>query len=340
MKENFEQALHNIDKMTEENTPKWEILRRFHRGEFDEYFPNVEKLLFVIKEQKEKRFIIDELHEKFRAIDNGESVTGFNERKTRTVRDWNTEQERGYLTSRSGKTFPVTIGDLLSDGSWGISYKLEADIPRDIKKRFVVAEAKRCISEILTDQMIWRKKPSINNEKYHNNNPRIQNTLVFSAGSEGHIAEKFVENFFQKLSEDAHLPFKVDLGDFHEDRERATDIMFHLLDDKVKGVDKKDVRVQLTTNSRERDINKKRQQIEKIKKEGNLDVDDFVLVALSFKKYCFDIYEQWKNAGMLPGGPTKLWDMKTKEMVFRGVLKDILPEEKINEMWEKVKMVQ
>jgi hypothetical protein len=341
MKESFEKFLQNkIIKTAEENPSKQELSYRFHGGEFKEYPHNFEKLLFAVESQKEKHKIMTELHKKLQAIDNGEEVVGFTEGKTRTVRDWDTEQERGYLTSKSGKLFPVTIGELMTDGAWGVSYKLEAGVPRDVKKRFVLVEAKRRISEILDDQIGGKERFSTRNDRIDNYNPS-QTHVGKSVG--GFVAEKLVETFFQKNIEDAHLPFMIEKGDFYQDGKQATDLVFHSLDnvhgDKGGELGKKDIGLQITTSVTNSNVKKKREHIERIKERGNLGFDGPFLVRLSLND-SLDLYENWKKAGRQPGGPTKMWDSGTKEMVFRKVLKDVLPEEKISEMWENLKTVQ
>jgi hypothetical protein len=337
MEKEFEEFLHKeIDPLAEENIPEWKLSRLFREGEFDEY-SHFKELVFAVKGQKEKHEIMDELHEKLRAIDAGKAVTGFTEGHTRTVRNWDTESGMGYLTARDGTLFPVTAGELITDGAWGVSYKLDADVPREVKRDFVMTEAKRRISEILDDEIEHKKKASVRNYEFDNLNTKNDDGS-FHAGVNGLAAEKFVETFFEKNIEDSNLPFKVEKADFYEDNTDKIDLVVDVLDYfrgiKVKGVKRKKIGVQLTTGR----SGSKKSQIESAKKHlkySTVHVDDIVLVKLPIKN-CIDLYEKWKALGRLPGGPTKLWNTEQKEIVFRGVLNGLLSSEKINEMWETI----
>jgi len=337
MEKEFEEFLHKeIDPLAEENIPEWKLSRRFREGEFDEY-PHFGQLLFAVKGQKEKHEIMDELHEKFRAIDAGEAVTGFTEGHTRTVH-WDAESGVGYLTAKDGTLFPVTAGELITDGAWGVSYKLSADVPRDIKRDFVLAEAKRRISEILDDEIGKRKKDSIRNEEFDNLNTKNDDGS-FRPGVSGFVAEKLAETFLEKNITDSRLPFRIEKADYYEDTKRKIDLVLHVLEHfrgvNIEGVEQKDIGIQLTVGHHPA---YKKRQITNIKRhieDSTVHIDDIVLVKLPLKN-CLDLYEKWKAAGMLPGGPTKLWNTEQKEIVFRGVLKGMVPENKINEMWEAI----
>ena len=141
-----------------------------------------------------------------------------------------------------------------------------------------------------------------------------------------------MEKFFERIIENAHLPLEIEKADYYEDTERKIDFIVHISD---VGVVKKDVGVQLTIGQHAH--GKNRQVTREIPRGSTEHIDKRILVKLPLEK-CHTWYLNWQHAGKFPGGPTKLWDRATKEMVFRGVLKDILPKEKINEMWEKVKM--
>ncbi len=333
MKENFEKELRKINKIATKDEPTVEDIFNNVGDEFDrpEHVYNIYKL------QKQKHDIIEEMHKKLLSIDNNEEVTGFTAGETHSIDHWNTKENIGSCTLLSGETVPITPGELITDGVWGISYKLVPEVPHDIRKKYIISETRRSLMRMLNDQ-IRHKKVLI--KKRATNTYESKPDLKIS--SSGLLAEKLVETFFEKNIIDYKLPMEMVEVDAYEDNERKIDFLVRV-PKYVRGVEtnvteKKDVGIQLTISTRDDILRLKKRQIsEAIQKNisSNLHVDDIVLVNIPLTS-CTNLFYQWDKNGKRPGGPEKLWDNSQKEAVFRGVLNKLLPEEKITEMWEKI----
>ncbi len=324
MNEDFEQTLRKINEVAKKDEPNQGELRNVEKGLKNYEVNNLYEF------QLEKRMIMDDMHDKLRAIDEGKEVSGFTSGEKRMVGHWNEEKRSGTITLPSGETAVVTPGDLMTDGVWGVSYKLDKDVPRIIKKEYVITEAKRYLMDVLANQIGHRKPGSL---------PR---RAEFEKPYDGFIAEKLVETFIEKIAINSDLPIELEEVDLDEDMKRANDFVLHVpkynKTGEEIGTEKKDIGVQLTISTNESNIRNKQNQKMKAKNFTGytIHLDDIVLVNVPLKN-CVDTYDLWLKNGMRPGGPAELWENEQKELIFRTVLKEIIPEEKINEMWEKTK---
>lgn len=216
MKENFEKELRKINKIATKDEPTVEDIFNNVGDEFDrpEHVYNIYKL------QKQKHDIIEEMHKKLLSIDNNEEVTGFTAGETHSIDHWNTKENIGSCTLLSGETVPITPGELITDGVWGISYKLVPEVPHDIRKKYIISETRRSLMRMLNDQ-IRHKKVLI--KKRATNTYESKPDLKIS--SSGLLAEKLVETFFEKNIIDYKLPMEMVEVDAYEDNERKIDFL-------------------------------------------------------------------------------------------------------------------
>lgn len=298
----------------------------------------------VYRLQMEKADIMNELHQKIQAIEDGESVRGFAEGESRDV-EWNKAAHRAMVKLSSGIRAPATVGELMTDGAWGLAYKLGKEVPKDIKKRFVVTEARRKILDLADEQIIRAEMVKRTTREGGETSPSYRE--IFEATQrekrDGIIAEKLVKTFFVKNIIDHELPLRFQEVDVHEDVERKIDFILHLpRHDRGVGVEepteREDIGVQLTTNPTKGAQKRKNKQIAESKErpsENTAVVDDIVLVTLPLKRLN-EQYQKWKEEGKRPGGPMRRWDGEQRKQIFQGVLQGLFTDEKIAEMWEQV----
>ncbi len=353
MKENFEQSLLQTNeeikkyKTAETDTEKGSILQEMERMEKEYIRDDVwsqETCKEVVALQLKKHKVMEELHEKIQALEKGEAVSGFTEGEPRSV-EWNKAGHRAIVALPSGKRVPATVGEMVTDGEWGIAYTLEKDIPKDIKKRFVVAEARRKILALADEQIIETERVKTTTREGGTTSPSYRNIYedVYKNERTGIIAEKLIKTFFEKNIIDHELQMTLEAVDVQRDIDQKIDFIIHL-PSKKRGVgtevseERGDVGIQLTTDDSFEAHQRKTKQIEKAKKqlsERNDDVDDIVLVTLPLKQLNM-IVSEWRRDEMRPGGPIKRWNDPQKEQVFRGVLQGIFSEQEITGMWESI----
>lgn len=341
MKENFEASLHIVHETVKEESPET-LEQKLEDAELSEMIPEASRLE-VYELQKEKDSVMKWLHESLEAIDNGESVESFGHK--------NLEQHvvDKYLEvgSKDGTLQTVTLGDLVTDGEWGIEYKLEKDVDRSVKKKFVIAEAKREIMNLLNRQIgtveSRREIPKWMAGGLRRHMENIQSTYKtvldrkerFSQS--GFIAETMVETTFRKFQIDNNAPFSFVQADIERDIEEKIDFIIHKTDHmrgvEVEDEDRQNIGVQFTINPDAAEH--KLQQIKRSKEKFELkDIDDLVLVTLPTIQ-TKEVYDRWVKEGMKPGGPTRLWSAGMEESVFRAVLHDFFKEEQITAMWNE-----
>jgi len=346
MKENFEEALHVIKDVAEKVSETSEALgatsSALEDAGLEEMIPEAGRLS-VLELQKEKQEVMDWLHKNIEAIEKGEGVESLDHSGDLYVinKDLQTE-EAGALT----------LGEILTDGEWGIRYKLLSDVPRDIKKRFIVSEAKRHILKLLDKQIStaevkreipkWIDGPM--RDYMHGINACYNSVL--SPGYEkshtsesGFIAEKLVSTFMEGFQIDNSSPYKLSRGDAFDDFERKIDFYIHI-PLHTRGVksymeERDDVGIQFTVNPGKKREEHKLEQIETAKRQFGLnDIDDIVLVSISLK-HSEGCYKRWVQKGRKPGGPARYLPEAMKEEIFFGVLEKFFEEDTVLKMWDE-----
>jgi len=358
MEKQFEQDLLRVNEMVKDGLSETEFMEQV-----DMTLEKYQTMLGIFWSQKEKHEIIDKIHEKFRAIERGEDISGFTEGIQRSVGNWDTEKREGVVFI-DGRHFPVTEGDLVADGIWGnVNYVLGVDIPRSVKKKFIFEEAKRRIMQILNTQyskmasetknisdFLIDKNPLPHEEQKRQlkkflNNPLFKSKFYtkqsdfvhWGSAGEGFVAERLVESFFEKHIVDSNLKIEMVEVDRFEDHESKVDFILRIPND-MRGVhsdlqDFVNIGVQLTLGSNSK--KKKIEEAESKRVKSTFDIDNVIVARVPIKD-CVHKYYEWKNSGMPPGGPTQFLSTEQKELIFRGILKDILSKKEIDQMWSKI----
>jgi len=249
-----------------------------------------------------------------------------------------------YIASPDyGEEQEITLGQLLTDGEWGIRYFPDPlSVPRAVCKRYLIEDAKRQIQQyadkqILEDELASAMTLPARKETYK----AIKAEQEAGIEWEGLIAEKMVRGFMQKIAIDYRLPFEILKIDLFLDVDRKIDFLIRR-EDYERGAtvetvaDMPNVGIQFTISKRLSHIKSKERQITKAKTRLTPEerIRDIVLVAIPLDR-SWQMYENWKDE-RTAGGPDDRWDPEVKERIFRGVLRDMFSPEEIEEMWKIV----
>lgn len=293
----------------------------------------------VFFKQEKKQEIMEMLHERLRAFEHIRKFEYVGNGKTVYF-----DPERGCYFQRGKKNEGETLmtkGDMMTDGMWGVDYRMDSSIPRNVAKRFFVETARREIHDLLDDQISITEAESDINRGSGNDNAyeAIHERGRGREETEGELAERMTQSYLRKLSYDHEVPFEVIDSDPEMDVEDKIDFILRF-EGHDRGVSV-DIGVQFTTSVKEVTIRKKEQQIAHVKKrlraEKDAPVQDLVLVSIPIHE-TLEVYNAW-NKKKSPGGPDALWSKETKRLVFEGVLQklhNIISENEITVLWEKI----
>jgi len=298
---------------------------------------------FVYQMQQKKLEIIKKLRESLASIDNPFHETKPDARPV-VCRDGH------YYWQNDGQEQKVTLGELMTDGDWGIKYHLDAaSVPRRVRKRYLLERAKHELMECLNQQIVENELKS-KNRKGDNigGYSGMRNWEEHaSMAQSGFYAERMVRNFMQKLAYDLGGEFRIVEADAHHDVEMKIDF-FIVLPALVRGVgvdkqpgdeDDKPSRlgIQFTVKRGKAVIEKKSQQIAQAKEKLGFEdrIRDIVLVRIPLKKNLGNV-RSWINDGKPPGGPEKRWHANVQELMLRRILEGFLPDEKIEELCKRL----
>jgi hypothetical protein len=234
-----------------------------------------------------------------------------------------TETRGGYVAEMGGQRRQVTLGELLTDGEWGLDYALHAAMPRAVKRRYVLEMAKRELRELL-DKQILHHEIGRAPEGKHLFKSMLAGTLQERPGN---VAEKMVRNFLKKAAIDLGMEFEIIEADVHQDTIQKIDFIIHRTNHN-RGT-RVETGVQFTTSTSSETLKDKRQQIAEARKrtKKTCEVDDIILVTLPLS-YTMELVERWKSTG-LPGGPDAMWERSQKAEVLRRVLEGVVPDDEI-----------
>ncbi len=235
----------------------------------------------------------------------------------------------------------ITWGELLTDGDWGVVYNLDASIPMEKRRQYIVEMARKQLRQLLDRQIIADESTS-NKTHYMKRDAYEARGRELDESHGGLIAEKMVRNMLKKLSIDAGADFVIEEANIFNDVEQKIDFIIHRKANQ-RGVNvkapkrAKDIGVQFTTNSSEENLNHKNTQIKRAKGQidANSPVDDLVLVAIPLRDIQ-ETYLAWKSK-LKAGGPDKMWPREKKEKIIRAILAGIMTEKEIGEICSKVR---
>lgn len=296
--------------------------------------------------QKKKQRIMEKLHEHLRALDNRRPFEAVGMKNARTV--YYDDATGAYFLRQKNNVgrVPLSMGALMTDGLWRVSYRMDSSVSRSAAKLFFIETARQELNALLNEQIAITEAESEVNEgsgmdkAYRAIQKRAEGT---EEDPNGILAERMTESFLRKLTLDHQVPFEVLETDPEQDVEDKIDFILRVrgqgMHDRGVAVD---IGVQFTTAVSEATIQKKERQIAQVRKRLRAEqamVQDVVLVTLPLSE-TREVYERWnKDKQKMPGGPDALWSIATKRSVFEGVLQKlegILSREEITAAWEEI----
>ncbi len=245
----------------------------------------------IFEMQQKKQAIMDWLKSELRKLDELEAkheqpkgsilISRADDGRFYRLRNTGAEkQERSY----------VTLGELLTDGDWGLNYFLDpATMPRIVRKQFLVEEAKRQLQAYLDDQIITAEVSST-----YTDSGRADAYKALRAEREsgqeagGHALERMVRNFFRKLQIDHNLPVDIEHTDVFQDVDQKIDFIFRR-PRRLRGIGvmeeegAQDIAIQFTKNTDPSVLERKMRQIRSAKRQLTEEdrVADIRLVVMS-----------------------------------------------------------
>ena len=243
-----------------------------------------------------------------------------------------------FLLGENGK-IPLTAGEILTDGNWGLKYAPDESVPRDIRKKYLIETAKRKIRSRL-DRQIYIDEIASKKTGEHVRGAYVRKFEEEELAGEmppGILAEKMVDGLLKKMSCVPGVAFELIDSDVHLDVVKKIDFIIRRKTDyrgvKVEASGKQEEGIQFTVSQNRERIAEKETQVSRanslLRPEDRLDKIILVSVAIS---HITDIYERWKS-NPTPGGPEKLWDKETKKKIFERVLSDMLTPEELEKQW-------
>lgn len=300
---------------------------------------SVEAQRKIYRIQEQKREIFQNLKNEITQLDD----PGANIEALRKGQKVSYENDEFWCEGPQGTRMSLTLGEIMTDGEWSLMYHLDETVPRNVRKRYLIESAKRRLRGLLDSQITIDETESADIDQ------GVKRAYLGKAEIEknddlpsGLIAEQMVRNIFIKGMYDAELDIEVISTDVYQDIYEKMDFVIRRKS-RTRGVNvedntSKEIGIQFTTNISEHAQKRKKHQRElakeRLKEHAKETVDDIVIVSISLDT-TREVYELWKQEKR-PGGPDKLWDVATKERIFRGVLSDILTPEEISREWAKL----
>jgi len=314
--------------------------------------PEVQQKIYELQAKKQE--IMAKLRSDIRALD--EPGRKWEKKESAPQVQYDRKSDRLYYRHKNKKQY-LTRGELFTDGDWGLSYNPDNTVPRNIRKRYLIEEAKRQLSELADEQILLNEISST--DTHYKKKDAYQNILSDQEQAvtrPGLVAEKMVENHLKKLAFDHDVDFTIKRADVYQDVEQKLDFVIHIKPyrrgarvedrDTDRSSGERDLNaagIQFTTITGGKTLKHKESQVDRSKEQlaagkntpdRGSKVDDIILVSIP-RQEIIDTYNQWQ-ANQQPGGPDKLWDNDRKQTVFAKLMQDIMPEAKIKEHLQRI----
>ena len=307
--------------------------------------------------QEEKQDVMKTLKHNLHAIDDA-SYSLLEKAGAQTV-TYNNENGMYNVRTSDGATVPITLGALMTDGTWSISYKLDKSVPRQVRKEYLVKEARSKLSELYDRQIIKHEGYRINDNEERGDYERdtlkinafrnIDQTYEDREMQAGFIAEKMVKSFLNQLAIDSQLDFEIvdvpfDLDMYYKidffvrrtNHARGVGIeTFETLEERAHPKEQRGI--QFTINETTKTLEKKEKQIERVKNALRPEdhIDDIVLISFP-RDEIMKAYEKWQRKGQPTGGPTAFLEDYIKIDLLSNVLKGYIDEKTLSEYIMKI----
>lgn len=297
--------------------------------------PETQDKIFNI--QKNKQNAIQKMHKQFRKLDAGKDLEKFSFERTVTYDD---NFDQFYFLDEDGLKSPISRSEILTDGEWGLSYNFDNTVPKILIKEYILTETKRQVSKKLDEQIILDEIDSSHTDSFKKlaykdlyENKNIKDRL------DGFLAERMIKGLLTKISLEG-VDFEIEEADVYQDVEQKIDFIIRRKNhNRAVGVteDEKVIGIQFTLNKDKEEHKKKQLKYAKrnlthgSKRKHERGIDDIMLVVMPLDKIS-KMYKAWQEK-KTPGGPEMLWDDETKRSILSGVLKDLVPEDEIYEIF-------
>lgn len=328
--EETEEAVNQIAKL--QNRLDIEIELQVARRKSDR--TSQEQIIFM---QKTKNKVMDELKNDLSCLDNPECDF---EKQGDKIEILNDNENGFYYIDSSGKSHPLTLGEILTDNSWNIEYVAKkGTVPRSVHKQIMLERAKSRLKtlfdlQISKDKMSSKYIPARRKYSYqHYALQLLKGPVRSNIGEEfGLISERMVFNFLRKISIDCGIDFKIEETDIYEDISHKTDF---IISRKINGRTQED-KIQLTTMRRSEDLEKKERDLQELRTKHPM---KFNVRLVQFNGRNFnESYKAWIDTGARPGGPDKLLEDEVKTDILYKSLASLYSREEIASIVAKAKL--
>ncbi|MDA0207961.1 MAG: hypothetical protein O3B64_00940 [bacterium] len=301
----------------------------------------------VLELQEKKRGVMEWLKNQRTKINNGEKIE-LHEQHSKIFHV--VYQDGAFIGSDGEQSFDLTLGELLTDASWGIDYDLDMDsVPSDIAKQYILSRAKRMLRELLNRQLVLIEL-DVNNDDQQKKSfsavgERQKQGRELIAQDQGFIAEEMILNLIKKLVIDHDLPVEIEEVDVYDDVVNKVDYVIRRTDRKrgveIDVIDEESperIGVQFTLMFRKASMVGKRKTVLQALRRGMVgelqDLQDIAVVNVH-PAYIKRSVNTWKKTRK-PGGPDNCLEVAAKVDLVQKMLKDLFSENEIDEIVSEV----
>ncbi|MFH1145572.1 MAG: hypothetical protein V1707_01235 [bacterium] len=259
----------------------------------------------VRKLQAKKEKLVEKLHELAELLDENKKEAAI--KKFKEI-----AEERRLLDQKYHEVnTDYSNQDIAADSLWGI-----ADIPKPD------ADQKIFRKQLKQSALAWSKKIIRN---HYNEQLRQEASLPYfdrSFQQAGFVAEVLTESLATRLSGFPDAVIKIRPGNELEDQRQKIDFVVEV-NDKQKNI--RTIGVQLTVDQRTETIERKLNQLRKVKieKSNELNVENIQLVILDIRDV-MEAFNSWKQKKYPGGGPEQLLSQQTMAYIVQELFESLL----------------
>ncbi len=310
--------------------------------------------------QKQKALIMERLKQERELINKDEQINGHG-KINRAVSYKSTADESFFVVENGDKMEKASLGDLLTDLSYGIEHNIDSSqVPKNILREYIRQKAKIELGELFDLQLL-----SSDIERVKERNPRFAAFLEkqkkekkksynqptgydYMENKSGLIFEKELSAMLKELEVDLpELELELIKPDVLTDIHRKIDFIIRLKSHK-RGVyvekDEANIEpsdkifgIQLTINTKPGKLWQKQAQVTKSKRQGFHKLNDLLLITIPrATQKIIKNYRNWKKMGKSTGGPARVYDAQTKLKILEQLLKGIGQGELIKNNKDKI----
>lgn len=310
--------------------------------------------------QKEKLELMNQLRQEREIINRGERLEG----KGAINRDITYTEDKGqgfFLVKNGDEVERATLGDLLTDVSYGIEHNIDtSQIPKELLRIYILEKAKIKIQELFDMQLLAAETKRYNsqgNKQFASFMQKMKDVRKRSIKREdydyreqgaGLIFEQQIINLLKQIQIDMpELDISLVESDVLEDIREKIDFIFKIkrhqrgvyVEKEAQEIEptEKVFGIQFTINTNYRKQAEKKEQIYRAKKRSSGELDDLLLITISVsQKEIGNNYKNWKKLGKPTGGPVRLYDHNTKIEILRQLLRGIGETDLVEENRDKL----